>query len=27
MPQDEFMARLHAMNAPDAPAAAKVGHG
>jgi hypothetical protein len=27
MPQDEFMARLHAMNAPDASAAAKVGHG
>src|SRR5580700_8559894 len=26
MPQDEFMARLHAMNAPDA-SAAKVGHG
>ena len=27
MPQDEFMARLHAMNAPDLSAAAKVGHG
>ena len=27
MPQDEFMARLHAMNAPDALKAAKVGHG
>jgi Aromatic-ring-opening dioxygenase LigAB, LigA subunit len=30
MPQDEFMARLHAMNAPGAPvapAAAKAGHG
>jgi hypothetical protein len=27
MPQDEFMARLHAMNAPGTPAAAKAGHG
>jgi hypothetical protein len=27
MPQDEFMARLHAMNASGAPAAAKAGHG
>jgi hypothetical protein len=27
MPQDEFMARLHAMNAPAAPAVEKVGHG
>ena len=27
MPQDEFMARLHAMNASDATAAEKVGHG
>ena len=27
MPQDEFMARLHAMNASGAAAAAKVGHG
>jgi hypothetical protein len=28
MPQDEFMARLHAMNAPGAPGEPeKVGHG
>ena len=27
MPQDEFMARLHAMNTSDRPAAEKIGHG
>ena len=27
MPQDEFMARLHAMNASDRPAAEKISHG
>ena len=27
MPQDEFMARLHAMNASGAPETARVGHG
>jgi len=27
MPQDEFMARLHAMAAPGAPKTAKAGHG
>ena len=27
MPQNEFMARLHAMNASDGPAAEKISHG